>query len=71
MLMTRLKTASNGPTPPREVYEPLPPGEHFKIRVFLLEPGNSNDILRCTLEVQSLKRTKNTYEAISYVWGDP
>lgn len=37
----------------------------------MLHPGSSDDKLKCNLEIRTLKRQKNTYEAISYVWADP
>jgi len=69
--MGRRKTTIDNRKPPQQVHEPLPPGKHFKIRVIVLHPGNINDTLECHLEVRILRRLKNTYEAISYVWGDP
>ena len=39
--------------------------------MLVLHAGCDNDELRSDLEPRTLKRIKNTYEAISYVWGDP
>jgi hypothetical protein len=69
--MCKRKTTIDSRKPPREVHEPLPPGKHFKIRVLVLHPGNTDDTLKCHLEVRTLRRLKNQFEAISYVWGDP
>ncbi len=41
------------------------------IRVLELEPGNEEDPLICNLRIVSLSDAADTYEAISYVWGDP
>ncbi|OCK75311.1 hypothetical protein K432DRAFT_386288 [Lepidopterella palustris CBS 459.81] len=50
-------------------YEPIPKGEY--IRVLKLDPGHLNDPIRCQLRVVSLQDVWRTYEAISYVWGEP
>ncbi|OCK80879.1 HET-domain-containing protein [Lepidopterella palustris CBS 459.81] len=41
------------------------------IRVLELEPGNEGDPIVCNLRTVSLTDAEDTYEAISYVWGDP
>ena len=42
------------------------------IRVIELFPGaNVDDPLKCNLTSELRQNTKNTYDAISYVWGDP
>lgn len=52
-------------------YESLPSKHH--IRRLVLEPGQRDDPLRGSLELVDLydKATVGSYEAISYVWGDP
>jgi hypothetical protein len=49
-------------------YSPLPDENH--IRVLNLLPGADNDEVRCELATECFKDTTDTYEAISYVWGD-
>jgi hypothetical protein len=49
------------------VYEPLFPGE---IRILVLSPGEENDSLRATLEMEDMA-DRPQYKAISYTWGDP
>jgi hypothetical protein len=51
------------------IYEPLPPGEF--IRVLSLQPGEADEDIECSLEVVDIESSKESYEAISYVWGDP
>jgi hypothetical protein len=51
------------------IYEPLPPGEF--IRVLTLQPGEADEDIECSLEVVDIESSKESYEAISYVWGDP
>ncbi|KAE9380809.1 HET-domain-containing protein, partial [Stipitochalara longipes BDJ] len=54
--------------PTNSLYEPLP--SKSSIRLITLHPGDFNDSIRCTLEVFELASVPS-YEAISYVWGDP
>jgi len=49
-------------------YEDLP-AEH--IRVIKLQPGSQGDPIVCEVAVEHRKDAENTYDAISYVWGDP
>ncbi|KAI4679975.1 uncharacterized protein J4E88_005865 [Alternaria novae-zelandiae] len=51
------------------IYEPLPAGEF--IRVLKLQPGDNNQDIDCSLEIVDIEQSKGSYEAISYVWGDP
>jgi hypothetical protein len=44
--------------------------QSHEIRILYLLPGNRDDPLRCILRAQSLD-ANHTYEALSYVWGDP
>jgi hypothetical protein len=53
----------------RTIYESLPPGEF--IRVLNLQPGEADEYIECSLEVVDIETSKESYEAISYVWGDP
>lgn len=54
----------------RYVYQPLNPATK-EIRLLRLEPGSSDDSLRCTLSHVSLQQNPGPeYETISYVWGD-
>lgn len=46
-------------------YAPLPRGEAF--RFLVLEPGEQQDVLRCSLRTSTIADAD--YEAISYVWG--
>jgi hypothetical protein len=49
-------------------YAPLPDGDF--IRILELQPGSHQDMIRCTLEVEPFDTVEDTYEAISYAWGD-
>jgi hypothetical protein len=51
------------------IYESLPPGEF--IRVLKLQPSEADEDIQCSLEVVDIETSKESYEAISYVWGDP
>jgi len=51
------------------IYEPLPAGEF--IRVLKLQPGDNNEDIDCSLEIVDIEQFKGSYEAISYVWGNP
>ncbi|KZM27384.1 uncharacterized protein EKO05_0010483 [Ascochyta rabiei] len=51
------------------IYSPLPDGDY--IRLLILQPGDYDDDIECELKVQTHRRSKNKYAAISYVWGDP
>ncbi|KAI4638359.1 hypothetical protein J4E93_010159 [Alternaria ventricosa] len=53
----------------KTIYEPLPAGEF--IRVLKLQPGDTDHDIKCSLEIVDLEQSKGSYEAISYVWGDP
>jgi hypothetical protein len=46
------------------------PGVDF-IRILEISPGKGDDEICCRLHVTSLVDAEDTYEAISYVWGDP
>lgn len=48
-------------------YEPLPLGEF--IRILELNPGQGP--ITCRLWTSSLDEVSRSYEALSYVWGDP
>lgn len=50
------------------LYQPLQQGD---IRLLTLEPGASESPLLVTLRHCRLSDAKDTYEALSYVWGDP
>jgi hypothetical protein len=50
------------------IYDALP-GEDF-IRVLELKPGKGQDKIRCKLKAEQFEKIENTYEAISYAWGD-
>ncbi|CAH0027410.1 unnamed protein product [Clonostachys rhizophaga] len=41
------------------------------VRLIVLEPGDKDDPLHCTLKTTSLAAAADKYEAISYAWGDP
>ncbi|KAB2103188.1 hypothetical protein AG0111_0g8193 [Alternaria gaisen] len=76
------KRSISSPSPPPEakrlqeiakgsintIYEPLPQGEF--IRVLKLQPGKAEDDIECSLEIIDIGTSKDSYEAISYVWGD-
>lgn len=51
------------------IYEPLP-GSNY-LRTLVLLPGNHEDDIECSLKIQTYRRLKGKYAAISYVWGDP
>lgn len=63
---------------PTVVYQPL---KDRQIRILKLLPGNRDEDIRCELELFQLFKSgeqckdkpvrQKTYEAISYVWGDP
>jgi hypothetical protein len=40
------------------------------LRLLILEPGSGEEIIRCHLQQDDLRR-KPQFEALSYVWGDP
>jgi hypothetical protein len=70
-------TASLNPSPSNpspsnpvqhQVYQPLPE-EHY-IRVPELEPGRWHEPIVCTLKCADLWDHHDSYEAISYAWGD-
>lgn len=50
-------------------YKPLPRGNYF--RILILHPGDYDDDVKCGLSVQTHRRARNKYAAVSYVWGDP
>jgi len=50
------------------VYSPLPPGDI--IRYLVLQPGQSNEPLACTIHTSHLN-SMPYFEAVSYVWGAP
>jgi hypothetical protein len=50
------------------VYAPLSKGDF--IRILELQPGMGKDILRCKLTTEPFQEAEDTYEAISYAWGD-
>ena len=49
------------------IYQPL---EHREIRIIALAPGKWDDEIECSLKTLSLDDDPS-YEALSYVWGDP
>lgn len=51
-----------------QIYIPLPTAN--SIRLLSLEPGSNDGLITCKLEVFSLNEAP-TYEALSYVWGNP
>ena len=50
------------------IYERLPQGEF--IRVLKLQPGKAEDDIECSLEIIDIGTSEDSYEAISYVWGN-
>lgn len=50
-------------------YEQLLSKDH--IRILELLPGTKDDTIRCNLTSEFHQDTENTYDAISYVWGNP
>jgi Heterokaryon incompatibility protein (HET) len=51
------------------LYQPLNIAER-QIRFVILQPGRFNDEVACNMYIVSLDQNP-TYEALSYVWGDP
>ncbi|KAF2715953.1 HET-domain-containing protein [Polychaeton citri CBS 116435] len=51
-------------------YDPLPvvEGKHT-IRLMILEPGESGDVLTCTMADTTLEES-SSFESVSYCWGD-
>ena len=49
-------------------YQTLPKG--ICIRILELLPGKGRDQLCCRLHPSNSEKVEDTYEAISYVWGD-
>ena len=45
--------------------------EGWKIRLITLLPGTANESLRCHLRSSYFRDCRTSYEALSYVWGDP
>jgi Heterokaryon incompatibility protein (HET) len=41
-----------------------------QIRIIELLPGAKDDVIQCSLSSELRQGTENTYDAISYVWGD-
>lgn len=50
-------------------YEELLSDDH--IRIIELLPGAKGDTIQCNLTLELRQDTENTYDAISYVWGNP
>ncbi|KAF2852158.1 HET-domain-containing protein [Plenodomus tracheiphilus IPT5] len=50
-------------------YDTLPETGYF--RLLKLHPGSDSDAIKADLLVRSIDQAADTYEAISYVWGDP
>ena len=52
------------------LYEPLPGPQY--IRLLTLQPGKSNEQIRCSLTVAPLQHDRSSppFDAVSYVWGD-
>jgi hypothetical protein len=42
-----------------------------QVRIIELLPGARSDMIQCNLIVEHREDTKNTYDAISYAWGNP
>jgi Heterokaryon incompatibility protein (HET) len=40
------------------------------IRLLVVQPGNYDDDVRCTLSHVALSRTEDIYDAVSYAWGN-
>ncbi|KAI4695490.1 uncharacterized protein J4E84_002117 [Alternaria hordeiaustralica] len=55
--------------PDKTIYKPLPAGEF--IRVLKLQSGETDQGIECSLKIIGIEESKGSYEAISYVWGDP
>ena len=53
----------------RYQYSPLP-GKDY-IRILTLLPGDKNTVPRCHISAVPFDRVEDTYEALSYCWGDP
>jgi hypothetical protein len=51
------------------IYEPLP--VYDCIRLLRLHPGDTEHDIECSLVVVDIEASKDSYESISYVWGDP
>ncbi|KAF1990797.1 hypothetical protein K402DRAFT_347841, partial [Aulographum hederae CBS 113979] len=51
-------------------HSPLPPSPP-SIRLIHLSPGHSSSPLHATITHSSLASSDNTFEALSYCWGDP
>ena len=49
------------------IYQPL---QHREVRIIALAPGKWGDEIECSLKTVSLDDDPS-YEALSYVWGDP
>jgi hypothetical protein len=64
---TLLRRKSKAPT--TSPYNPLPDVDF--LRVLEILPGAEEDELRCRIRPMSITDAEDTYEAISYVWGDP
>lgn len=50
-------------------YISIPPDTR-SIRILTLEPGNSDDEIRCRLDIAHFDDDLEEYEVVSYVWGD-
>ncbi|KAI1394361.1 heterokaryon incompatibility protein-domain-containing protein [Hypoxylon trugodes] len=52
------------------LFQYLPLTSHDTIRILLLEPGFSNDPIKCTTREVTLTSAAGQYEAVSYAWGE-
>lgn len=55
--------------PPRSGYKYIPLGKEDEYRLLVLEPGQRDQGIECSLV--SSAHFEQKYEAVSYVWGDP
>lgn len=65
-ILTMTALVDDGESPETYAYDPLPSRRH--IRYLILEPGQGEEPLQCSLHTSQLDHMPY-FEAISYVWG--
>ncbi|KAJ4301442.1 hypothetical protein N0V90_003534 [Kalmusia sp. IMI 367209] len=65
----RLQVPPSADPRSKSLYKPLPGAIHF--RLLKIYPGKGTEAIRCKFKAAAIDDVIDTYEAISYVWGDP
>ncbi|RSL51985.1 hypothetical protein CEP53_008249 [Fusarium sp. AF-6] len=70
--MERVNALLNKRVVPQKLYGTLDLGSNpDAIRLVELLPGTSKDPIRCNLRIESRNNEQLSYQALSYVWGNP